>query len=113
MAKKKEKGNAGGLRGYVERLSGVFVLEPWTQSPRLMRAAGQWCGIGGPYFIPGRGAYMAKEYKEATREQYAAIAPYARIDSQLAVLIIENKPDNDAFETSQPDTGSDSGTQVE
>lgn len=113
MAKKKEKGNAGGLRGYVERLTGVFVLEPWTQSPRLMRAAGQWCGIGGPYLIPGRGAYLAKEYKEATREQYAIVAQHATSEGKPAVLIIESKPDENASETSQPDTGSDSGTPLE
>lgn len=113
MSKKKNKGNAGGLRGYVERLPGVFVLEAWALSPRLMRAAGNWCGVGGPYLIPGRGAYMAKEYKEATKDQYRIIATHATSEGKPAVLVIENKTDNDAFETSKPDTGSDSGAPVE
>ena len=113
MSKKKEKGNAGGLRGYVERMTGVFVLQPWAESPRLMRAAGQLCGIGGPYLMPGRGAYLAKEYKEATREQYAIVAQHATSEGKPAVLIIESKSDNDASETSQPDTGSDTGTPME
>lgn len=113
MAKKKNKGNVGGLRGYVERLPGVFVLQTWTESPRLMRAAGQWCGIGGPYLIPGRGAYLGREYQEATRGQYAVVAEHATSEGKAAVLIIENKSDRDVIETTEPDTVGDSGTAVD
>lgn len=107
MAKRKREGKTtpSALRDYVERLRGVFVSRPWVESPRLMRVAGQWCGIGGPYLIPGRGAYMGKEYKEATREQYAVLSEQL----EKVVIIHEEKTTDDAVQTTEPDNGGDSG----
>lgn len=96
---------AGQPKGYTERLPGVFVLDEWVEEPRLMRIGGEWCGVGGGYSVPGKGGYLGKEWKEATREQYRSFAERSNL-----VIIIEpekNEEVNDVVSTTEPDTGGD------